>query len=113
MAAPLAIACCGHVRDAREAAFGNEAADVEAHTVKRRAADGLRQAEPLQDGDAAGHESFAAGLFLGEFATLEELDGKALAAEQNGQRRACDSASGNGYVDHVAVATLRWIPRLR
>ena len=96
---------CG---DAREAAFGNEAAEVEAHTVKRRAADGLRQAEPLQDGDAAGHESFAAGFFLGEFATLEELDGKSLAAEQNGQRRACDSASGNGYVNHVAVAKLRW-----
>jgi hypothetical protein len=71
MPAPLAIARCGPIANAREMAFGDKAAKMVTHAVKRRAADGLGQAEPLKDGDAAGHESFAAGLFLGEFAALK------------------------------------------
>ena len=71
MPAPLAIARCGEMGDARETAFGDKVAEVVTHAMKRRAADGIRQAEPLQNGDAAGHESFAAGFFFGEFAALE------------------------------------------
>jgi hypothetical protein len=71
MPAPLAIARCGPISDARETAFGDEAAKMVMHAVKRRAADGLGQAEPLEHGDSARHESFAAGLFFGEFAALE------------------------------------------
>ncbi len=103
MPAPLAKARCGQVGDARETAFGDDAAGVVADAVKWRAANGLRQAETLQNGDAAGHESFAAGFFFGEFAALEQLDREPLAAEQNSQRRTCDSASGNGYVNHVVM----------
>jgi hypothetical protein len=102
MPAPLATAHCGPIGDARETAFGDDVAEVVAHPVKRRPADGLGQAESLKDGDTARHEAFAADFFFGEFASLEKLDRESAATQQDGQRRACDPASGNGYVDHVA-----------
>jgi len=87
-------------RDRGESPFGDVIPEMVPDSIERGASDRVSQTHSAENGHATRHQSFAARLFFRELPALEELHGKALASQQNCQRRSGNPTSSNQHVRH-------------
>ena len=100
MSASLTPASDRQTRDQGESPFGSVIAEMIPHPIERSAADRVGQTHSAENGHSPWHQSFAARLFFRILPTLNELNGEALASQQDRQRRSGDATSSDQDVRH-------------
>jgi hypothetical protein len=74
---------------------------------QRCAADGITEAESLQDADAGGEDALGAGLVAREALLLQQLHVQTGAPEQDRERRSRDATAADDHVAHSSPGMKR------